>query len=490
MRILLTILLFVSLKGSAQLDYTTLPLWRGVGGGRITDSSVTFTISKVRFTNIDPAFQSDLPDGVESTVYISNSSNITFDSCFFDVSYNTPLQLSSSNTITVKNCLFANGNRAIRGDDCTGNIQILNNQIVNVQGYAVSATDGHRGQVFQFANLTGANNLIKGNRGINFFAESYNQDLINVYSSDGSSSDSIMIEDNIFVGGGPSASGGGIIAGDQQGSYVWIRNNKLVNPGQYGVGAGGGTFITITGNEVYDNTARVWNNIGFFALNFSTPGTCDDIYIDNTNDVNYRNAAGSLNPYYSGGGSCGTILPSGNDGPTTGLALATMAIPDPLITMVDSFGVYRLRADTTFDYLIKIKGLLQTFGPPPDSTDLTRPTCGAGSDQSITSTTATLTGTATATATNVPGHNGYNNTIYSVRWVQVSGPTTATMSAATSLTNNLSNLSTGTYEFMLEATQNTDQYDYKSFMFDFMEIEVSIASDPPYPPGVKIPIKM
>ncbi|HVU95078.1 MAG TPA: PKD domain-containing protein [Puia sp.] len=77
----------------------------------------------------------------------------------------------------------------------------------------------------------------------------------------------------------------------------------------------------------------------------------------------------------------------------------------------------------------------------------TAPTVNAGSAQTITLpvSSVNLTGTVTASS---------GNSVASTKWTQVSGPNTATIAAAGSLTTAASGLVAGTYVFQLTATDN------------------------------------
>ena len=73
------------------------------------------------------------------------------------------------------------------------------------------------------------------------------------------------------------------------------------------------------------------------------------------------------------------------------------------------------------------------------------PTVNAGNDTSANTTSRSLVGTATAAT---------GKTIASVAWSQVSGPNTASFSAANALSNNATGLVPGTYVFKLTATDS------------------------------------
>src|SRR5579862_4347349 len=76
----------------------------------------------------------------------------------------------------------------------------------------------------------------------------------------------------------------------------------------------------------------------------------------------------------------------------------------------------------------------------------TPPTVNAGGNQTITLPTNTVS--LVGTTTDVSG------TVTSTTWTQVSGPNTATISSASSLTTAVKNLAAGSYVFQLSATDN------------------------------------
>lgn len=80
--------------------------------------------------------------------------------------------------------------------------------------------------------------------------------------------------------------------------------------------------------------------------------------------------------------------------------------------------------------------------PPPNQA----PTVSAGTDQTVTLPTASATLSGTA--------SDADGTIASSQWMQLTGPNTATLANATSLTATVSGLVTGVYEFQLTVTDD------------------------------------
>jgi hypothetical protein len=152
---------------------------------------------------------------------------------------------------------------------------------------------------------------INNNIGINITGESNAEDLINIYKSSGTADDPIQVNNNKLFGSGTSPSGGGILLSDQGGSHQIAENNILVNPGQYGIGIGGGRYNTLRNNRVYSDDQRSFTNIGVVVLRFNgdgrgtAPGECYGHTVEN-NEItwwkgpNYKNKGqpAFLDPYH------------------------------------------------------------------------------------------------------------------------------------------------------------------------------------------------
>lgn len=107
------------------------------------------------------------------------------------------------------------------------------------------------GNVVQMQYMRGGGIDITNNIGINYEGKSETEDLISLYKSHGVSGDPILVKGNMFVGGGPSKYGGGIILGDANGSFQLAEDNIMVNPGQYGLQIAGGHDVAFKGNKVF-----------------------------------------------------------------------------------------------------------------------------------------------------------------------------------------------------------------------------------------------
>jgi len=133
---------------------------------------------------------------------------------------------------------------------------------------------------------------------------------------------------------------------------------------------------------------------------------------------------------------------------TAGLAAATMSAPTSATNTVSNLqqGTYTFQLTVTDN-----SGVTAT-----DNVNVTvnaapvvpgNPVANAGADQTITLPTnsATLTGSGSET----------NGTIKSYSWKQTGGPSTATVTGATTTTATVSNLQQGTYTFQLTVTDNS-----------------------------------
>jgi len=173
---------------------------------------------------------------------------------------------------------------------------------LNIQG------PSPRGQFIQLDKVTGSGNRILCNSGVNIGGQSSPEDAINMYKSSGIQIDPLLIAGNKINGGGPSDSGGGIMLGDDGGSYITAMYNVLVNPGQYGIGIASGNNIKILDNQVYA-MQQPFTHVGIYVWNqYSSP--CFSITVASKR-VNYKNSGGISNPFWDGS-NCGTIQKKNN----------------------------------------------------------------------------------------------------------------------------------------------------------------------------------
>jgi parallel beta-helix repeat protein len=294
--------------------YLTLPK----ADARFIYQQAGVVIENLRFENIQ---------GI--ALYIKSSSNITVRNCFFNKATNEAINIESSANITIENCLF-NGVESgvyVMGSET---IKVSGNQFVNVRKRA----DESRGQFVQFNKVTGTGNMIENNKGENFSDESNPEDLISLYKSSGTAASPVSIRNNMFRGGGPSASGGGIMTGDNGGDFIIVENNTLVDPGQYGIATSGGSNITIINNKMFAKKQSFSNNPLYV---WGQSAACSDIIVRN-NRANWTD----MNDYISMGwyyGNCSNTLFEY----ATPITLEEMNVPAHLITMITPEELVQIR---------------------------------------------------------------------------------------------------------------------------------------------------
>jgi len=180
-----------------------------------------------------------------------------------------------------------------------GGIIITDNQFLNMVGPLP------RGQFVQFNNVNGPRCVIANNLCENIIGQSYAEDAISLYCSNGTAESPITVKNNRIRGGGPSKTGGGIALGDAGGSHQLVENNLLVNPGQYGIGVAGGTDMRILNNKIYAKR-NTFTNVGISVWNQYTRTSGCAMIVVRGNEVNWTNSKGALNPAWNNG-NCGTV---------------------------------------------------------------------------------------------------------------------------------------------------------------------------------------
>jgi hypothetical protein len=228
---------------------------------------------------------------------------------------------------------------------CTGSgISVTYNDIQNVQG------PFPRGQMVQFNTVSGTGNRINYNTCDNISGQSNPEDLVNLFKSNGTINDPIQVIGNWLRGGGPSTSGGGLLAGDNGGSYQLFENNICVNTGNEGIEVAGGHDITVNNNTFYSPQTTV-SGVGISVYNQCTTDQCYNITVQN-NQINWTHYSGVLNNLYNAGNSGviagwstntynpnlnSSILPSKIIGMAQGVTTETIPIP---ITINDNYNIY------------------------------------------------------------------------------------------------------------------------------------------------------
>ncbi len=277
---------------------------------RFNDSD--FVISGLRITRPDsnhynlPANDTLKMNG--TAIYLGFCKRVVIRDCIIGPTGGQGIYLEGCDSVTITNCIFFDNDASII-TWASSRIKIINNQFTNVWNeikrlnhpcytrettypYNIQGSNGRSGGFVDLRLSFGGGNLIQNNVGENVMNHSCPEDLINVSHSSFQYDRPLVISNNKFRGGGPSATGGGIMIADDIGdsaqpitSNVVVYNNKLVDPGQYGISATGGINITIDNNQIYGRSQR-FTNVGMAAGDGYGWGVCNNIKITN-NMVNY-----------------------------------------------------------------------------------------------------------------------------------------------------------------------------------------------------------
>jgi nitrous oxidase accessory protein NosD len=230
-------------------------------------------------------------------IHLQNCYNITIKNCSLGPASQTGVELLNCKNVTVESCFISNVSTGFYAE-LSSSIKFLHNSVKNIQG------PYPKGAMVQYDNVTGTGNRVMFNRCENITGESHPEDAINMYESHGTAADPILIYGNWIRGGGPSESGGGILLGDNGGSYMVAANNLLVNPGNYGMAIAGGTDMALVNNKIYSVQTTV-SNVGVYIWNQSNAG-CSLNTISN-NQVNWMRYTGEINDDYDNG-NCGAVI--------------------------------------------------------------------------------------------------------------------------------------------------------------------------------------
>lgn len=231
-------------------------------------------------------------------VEITNSSDVTFRNSRIGPCAGPAIEVEQSEGVFLE---------SLEISDTETGIYVLDSRSISVSGNTFR--DAGRNFV-QFDKVTGPDNKIVGNAGMNTLGGSNAEDLISVYKSSGTAESPIEVLGNHLSDGGPSRSGSGIMVGDAGGSHIVVQDNVLMNPGQVGIGVAGGSNIRVLDNTVF-STSHPWSNVGIYVWNQSS-GSCAGIEVRG-NQVDWTNAVGKSNSKWDGK-NCGVITGWGDNG--------------------------------------------------------------------------------------------------------------------------------------------------------------------------------
>lgn len=269
--------------------------------------------------------------------------------------------LYNCKNITIEDCTFENVQSGLTASNSQG-IKFQYNDVLNVLGDLYGGTD--TGSMVQFIQVSGSDNSISYNVCENISGKSAPEDIINIYSSNGTAGSPIKIKGNWIRGGGPSKSGGGINIGDWGGSHQIIEDNILVNPGQYGIAISGGNNMTLRNNKVYSKKEH-YNNVGMIVYNWYDKEAGESFNITSSNNrINYTHADGYINNWWIPENQ-GIV--SGKETNTYDKTLTASILPDKIIG--------RARDNTSSE-----PGDGSGDNTNPDNPDLTPPPVDGGGD--------------------------------------------------------------------------------------------------------------
>lgn len=232
----------------------------------------------------------------------------------------TGISLYNCYNINIQHNYFTNVSTGVYCENAhQGAIVVTNNQFLNMQG------PYPRGQCVQFNNTSGPGNKICYNKCENIPGKSNPEDAINLYKSSGTARHPIIVKGNWIRGGGPSKSGGGIMLGDNGGSYQIALNNVLVDPGQYGIAISGGDHNAVIGNCIYGRTQQ-FTNVGLYVAGYNG-GKCTNSTVK-LNKVNYFNNLQKANNSWIGPG---TATPAGWETNIWGAGIGPNLLPKIII---------------------------------------------------------------------------------------------------------------------------------------------------------------
>lgn len=227
-------------------------------------------------------------------IVIVRCSNIRIVNCSIGPCTGVGVSIEQSDGVTISSNRFEKVQSGIYALT-SRRVVVMRNYCRNVQGPMP------RGQFVQFDKVNGPGNAIISNACENVSGQSNPEDAINLYQSSGTTNAPIG---NRIRGGGPSASGGGIMTGDGGGSYILVKDNVLVDPGQYGISISGGDHIQIVGNKIFGRK-QPFTNVGIFVWNQYSPA-CHGHTVRG-NQVCWQNRDGANNPAWNAG-NCGEIV--------------------------------------------------------------------------------------------------------------------------------------------------------------------------------------
>jgi hypothetical protein len=448
MKWIITILLFVSIGTEAQMmpNGSDFIYSAAVSASPASyNNAGTLVFNRKSYTNLDAGTNSGY------NLRIQGTGNLTFINCIFGPSISNGITVEGfTGTVRFINCLYVSNRVSIEFSGSSGgSVQVDGGWVINPWGAPVC-----KGQFIQFESVSTPDSYVRRLKGKSFRGEGNTEDWVSMYASYGTTNP-IRIEDNFFEGGGPSASGGGIMSGDTDGGNQVVQRNKLKEVGNYLFAIASGEDITVTNNMAWQSNDGVSTIAMYVYGGQNGATTCADHEMSN-NSINFWNPS---NLFYGGDGSpgedCGDIIGIGSGYVADGnaawletndndLTATEFNFPVDLINCVGEDVLWQLRDEST---------QFSDEGGCKNADQRSRPTATGAGGGLVFNSFATLT---------VSGGTTY-------RWVLVSGPNVPGMSGATSSSLSLTGLTNGKYRFRVEAYDGDGASDA-----DWVEIEVEL----------------
>lgn len=254
------------------------------------------TLSNVHDTTIVAKV---IKGGNTPCISLTNCYNVQVIGCTLYSGADRGIYLYNCHNITIDNCIFADLSAGIVADHCGNSIHITNNSFTNMNGPMP------RGQAVQFNSTIGSGNEVTGNKiNNNGLAGNMPEDCISMYKSSGTPQSPIIIDGN-YINGGFSASGSGIMLGDNGGSYQTAEDNVCINTGNAGIAISGGDHMSLINNRVFSSKNGV-SNVGVYLNPYSASPITNATVQGNI--VNWTNKGGAKNGYWLGSG---VTIPNG-----------------------------------------------------------------------------------------------------------------------------------------------------------------------------------
>ncbi len=236
-------------------------------GGRCVDLTGSSNITLRNVTIEDCGTNNSVSGGYDNgLILIEDARNITIENSLirnisaerFGADRNNAIQINSSTDVTIRSNMIRDvhsniedkggdrGNRAIKVTGSSSQLTFDSNLFYNAGRNAIQFSRVRNAEGIQIVD----NNI----QGRGRWDSDY-EDMINFYSSSGTSRSPFVVEGNLFRNGGPSTSGTGIILGDGNPSsgpseYIIVENNRFIDPGHVGINLAGGNNVTIKDNTI------------------------------------------------------------------------------------------------------------------------------------------------------------------------------------------------------------------------------------------------